>query len=172
MKFLAPLFFWSFLSFIPLVAIYFLKVRPRRKETTAYFLWSKVFTEKKSTSLFNRLRDLLSLILLSVVFGSVCLALTRPEMQDDERKDLLLLIDNSASMSAGTGAQQRLLLAQNAARDLIKGMDASQRASVATVAGDVRFLSHLTDDPRALLDAVDAIQPTALNFRQDALDAL
>ena len=67
MKFLAPLFFWSFLSFIPLVAIYFLKVRPRRKETTAYFLWSRVFTEKKATSLFNRLRDMLSLILLSPV---------------------------------------------------------------------------------------------------------
>lgn len=172
MTFLAPLFFWSFLSFIPLVAIYFLKVRPRRKETTAYFLWSKVFTEKKTSSLFNRLRDLLSLLLLSVVFGSVCLALTRPELQSDERKDLLLLIDNSASMAAGEGGQQRLLLAQNAARDLIKGMDASQRASVAAVAGSVQFLSHLTDDPRQLLDAVDRIQPTALNFRQEALTAL
>ena len=79
MKFLAPLFFWSFLSFIPLVAIYFLKVRPRRKDTTAYFLWNQVFTEKKASSLFNRLRYLFSLILLSLVFGSVWLALTRPE---------------------------------------------------------------------------------------------
>lgn len=172
MKFLAPLFFWSFLSFIPLVAIYFLKVRPRRRETTAYFLWSRVFTERKTASLFNRLRDLLSLVLLSVVFGSVCLALTRPEFEDDERRDLVLLIDNSASMAAGEGAQQRLRLATNAARDLIKGMDASQRASVATVAGDVRFLSHLTDDPRQLLDAVDSVKPTALSFRREAVDAL
>ena len=105
MKFLAPLSFWSFLSLIPLVAVYFLKVGPRRKETTAYFLWSRVFTEKKASSLFNRLRDLLSLILLALVFGSVCLAMTRPEFQDDERKVLLLLIDNSASMSAGEGGQ-------------------------------------------------------------------
>ena len=172
MKFLAPLFFWSFLSFLPLVAIYFLKVRPRRKETTAYFLWSRVFTEKKATSLFNRLRDLLSLILLALVFGSVCLALTRPELEDDERKDLLLLIDNSASMSAGEGGQQRMHLAMNAARDLIKGMDASQRASVATVSSEVNFLSHLTDDPRQLLDAVDSIKPTALNFRREAVAAL
>ncbi len=172
MKFLAPLFFWSFLSFIPLVAIYFLKVRPHRKETTAYFLWSRVFTERKAASLFNRLRDLLSLILLSLVFGSVCLAMTRPEFEDDERKDLLLLIDNSASMSAGEGGQQRLHLAQESARELIRGMDASQRASVASVSGEVRFLSHLTDDPRALLDAVDAIAPTSLNFRREAVTAL
>ncbi len=172
MKFLAPFFFWSFLSFIPLVAIYFLKVRPRRKETTAYFLWTQVFTEKKAASLFNRLRDLLSLLLLSFVFGAVCLALTRPELEDDERKDLLILVDNSASMSAGAGASQRLNLAMNAARDLVKGMDASQRASVATVSGDVRFLSHLTDDPRQLLDSIDAIQPTALNFNRAAVSSL
>ena len=172
MKFLAPLFFWSFLSFIPLVAIFFLKVRPRRKETTAYFLWSRVFTEKKATSLFNRLRDLLSLILLSLVFGSVCLAMTRPELQDDERKDLLLLIDNSASMSAGEGGQQRLHLAQNAARDLIKGMDSTQRASVAAVSIEVHLLSHLTDDPRQLLDAIESIEPTSFNFRREAVGAL
>ena len=172
MKFLAQLFFWSFLSLIPLVAVYFLKVRPRRKETMAYFLWSRVFTEKKATSLFNRLRDLLSLILLSLVFGSVCLAMTRPELQDDERKDLLLLVDNSASMSAGEGGQQRLYLAMNATRDLIKGMDSTQRASVAKVSDEVRILSHQTDDPRALLDAVDSIEPTSLSFRREAVAAL
>ncbi|HEX2749584.1 MAG TPA: BatA and WFA domain-containing protein [Verrucomicrobiales bacterium] len=172
MKFLAPLFFWSFLSLIPLVAVYFLKVRPRRKDTTAYFLWRRVFTEKKAASLFNRLRDLLSLILLALVFGSVCLALTRPELQDDERKDLLLLLDNSASMGAGAGSQQRMNLAMNAARDLIKGMDTSQRASVATVSSEVHFLSHLTDDPRQLLDAVDSIKPSVLNFNRDAVAAL
>lgn len=172
MKFLAPLFFWSFLSFIPLVAVYFLKVRPRRKETTAYFLWSRVFTERKATSLFNRLRDLFSLILLALVFGAVCLAMTRPELQDDERKDLLLLVDNSASMSAGEGGQQRLYLAKNAARDLIAGMDSTQRASVASVSGEVHFLSHLTDDPRALLNAVESIAPTPLNFRRDAVSTL
>ena len=172
MKFLAPLFFWSFLSFLPLVAIYFLKVRPRRREATAFFLWNKVFTEKKATSLFQRLRDLLSLVLMALVFGAVCLALTRPELVDDERKDLLILIDNSASMSAGEGSRQRLALAQAAARDLVKGMDASQRASVAAVSGDVRFLSHLTDNPRQLLDAIDAVPATALDFRREAIAAL
>lgn len=172
MKFLAPLFFWSFLSFLPLIAIYFLKVRPRRREATAYFLWNRVFTEKKSTSLFQRLRDLLSLLLLSLVFGAVCLSLTRPEIVNDERKDLLLLIDHSASMSAGEGSQQRLALAREAAANLIRGMDASQRASVASVASDVRFFSHLTDNPRELLDAVKAVPATALGFRPEAIASL
>ncbi len=172
MKFLAPLFFWSFLSLIPLMAVYFLKVRPRRKLTTAYFLWGKVFTEKKATSLFQRLRDAISLLLMALVFGGVCLALTRPEVSDDERRDLLIMLDTSASMSAGQGSNQRLALAVEAARDLIKGMDAAQRASLATVSQDVQFLSHLTDNPRSLLDALDGLQPSAFPLRREAITSL
>lgn len=172
MTFLAPLFFWSFLSFIPLVAVYFLKVRPRKRETTAYFLWQKVFTEKKTASLFQRLRDLWSLALMALVFGAVCLALTKPEVNTAERRDLLILVDNSASMAAGEGGAQRLALARSAAGDLIRGMDGTQRGAVATVADAVTFLSHQTDNPRQLLDAVDQVRPTSLPLRSEALKAL
>lgn len=172
MKFLAPWFFWSFLSLLPLVAIYFLKVRPRRKEATAYFLWQKVFTEKKTASLFQRLRDLFSLIIMALMFGAVCLALTKPELQDDARQDLLVIIDQSASMSAGQGSSQRLALAKEAATNLIKGLDGSQRAAVATLDGNLKFLSHLSDDPKALLDAVETIQPTDLELSLNPLASL
>lgn len=172
MTFLAPLFFWSFLSFLPLVAVYFLKVRPRKRETTAYFLWQKVFTEKKTASLFQRLRDLWSLALMALVFGAVCLALTKPELAVSERRDLLILLDNSASMGAGEGASQRIALARTAAGDLIRGMDGTQRAAVATVAQEVTFLSHQTDNPRQLLDAVEKVAPTSLALRAGALSGL
>lgn len=172
MTFLAPLFFWSFLSFIPLVAVYFLKVRPRKRETTAYFLWQKVFTEKKTASLFQRLRDLWSLALMALVFGAVCLALTKPELSSTERRDLLILVDNSASMAAGEGSAQRLALARTAAGDLIRGMDGTQRGAVAAVADSVTFLSHQTDNPRQLLDALDQVKPTSLPLRPEALKAL
>lgn len=172
MTFLAPLFFWSFLSFLPLVAVYFLKVRPRKRETTAYFLWQKVFTEKKSASLFQRLRDLFSLMLMALVFGVICLALTKPEVNSAQRRDLLILLDNSASMGAGEGGSQRMSLARAAAGDLIRGMDGTQRAAVATVSDSVTFLSHQTDNPRQLLDAVDSVTPTSLALKPEALTAL
>ncbi|MES2705298.1 MAG: BatA and WFA domain-containing protein [Verrucomicrobiota bacterium] len=172
MTFLAPLFFWSFLSFLPLVAVYFLKVRPQKRETTAYFLWQKVFTEKKTASLFQRLRDLWSLALMALVFGAVCLALTKPELATSERRDLLILLDNSTSMAAGEGGNQRLALAREAAGELIRGMDGTQRAAVAAVAQEVTFLSHQTDNPRQLLDAVAGVAPTSLALRPGALAGL
>ncbi len=49
MSLLAPAFLWTLAALAPLAAIYFLKVRPRKKPVTAFFLWQKIFTEKKAS---------------------------------------------------------------------------------------------------------------------------
>ncbi|MEM7384726.1 MAG: BatA and WFA domain-containing protein [Verrucomicrobiota bacterium] len=172
MSFLAPAFFWAFLALIPLIAIYFLKVRPRRKTTNAYFLWEKIFEERKTSSLFSRLRDLFSLLLLMLVFSAIVLALTRPELADDSRKDLLILVDHSASMSAGEGGGTRLEMALDTAREIVLGLNHSQRAAVAVVASEVVFRSHVSDNPRLLLDVIDGIGATDLPLKAEALDSL
>ncbi len=160
MTFASPIFFWSFLALAPLIAIYLLKVRPRRKPTTAFFLWEKIFQEKRASSLMHRLRDLLSLLMMALAFCAVCLALAQPRWTNDNRKDLLLIIDNSASMSAQEGLSTRLEQAKSRAAQIAQGLDGTQRAAVATVARDLRYVSHLTDNPRELVAAIEAIQPS------------
>ncbi len=167
MSLLSPIFAYAFLALIPLGAVYFLKVRPRRRETSAYFLWEKVFTGKKSSALFQRLRDVWSLLLMALAFAAVAFALCGPEFSRDDRKDLLLVIDQSASMQA----QGRLAAAKDQASGIIRALNGSQRAAVAVMAADLQFLSHLTDDPRELLDAIEKIQPTDLPLRLDSLKA-
>ena len=166
MNFLSPLFFWSFLSLIPLALIYLLKVRPRRKPTTAYFLWEEIFQERRPNRLLERLRDFWSLILMALAFCAVCLALTRPEVGDGERKDVLILIDNSASMSTTVAnAESRLQSAKNVAVDILRAFNGNQRAAIASVANEVVYQSHVSDNPRELIDAVNAIEPTSFEFR-------
>ena len=165
MNFLSPLFFWSFLSLIPLALIYLLKVRPRRKPTTAYFLWEEIFQERRPNRLLERLRDFWSLILMALAFCAVCLALTRPEVGDGERKDVLILIDNSASMSTVANAESRLQSAKNVAVDILRAFNGNQRAAIASVANEVVYQSHVSDNPRELIDAVNAIEPTSFEFR-------
>ena len=94
MSFASPVFFWALLSLIPLAAIYLLKVRPVRKPTTAWFLWEDIFQEKKATSLFQRFRDLFSLLLMAAAFIAVVFAMTRPNFSGDRQQDLILLVDN------------------------------------------------------------------------------
>lgn len=169
MSFANPIFFWAFLSLIPLIAIYLLKVRPVRKQTTAFFLWNDIFREKKATSLFQRFRDLLSLLLMALVFASVVMALTRPEFGTDDRQDIILLVDNSASMNTSEGGTTRLESAKSVAREIVRALNGSQRCSIATLSNEATYQSHLTDNPKELLDAIDKINSTILPSRIKAL---
>ncbi len=172
MSFLAPAFLWTLAALAPLAAIYFLKVRPRKKPVTAFFLWQKIFTEKKASALFKRLRDVFSLLLMALAFAAIAFALAEPDFAGDERKDLLIVVDHSASMSAKDGTTTRLEKAKQRARDLIAGMNGTQRAAVASFAEVTRMLEHPTRHRKALLEAVDSIQPTELPSRVEALRAL
>jgi|GEM_PF-900490 len=172
MTFLAPAFLWTFSALAALTAIYFLKVRPRKKPVTAFFLWQRLFTEKKSTAFFKRLRDLWSLLLMALAVAAVALALAEPDFQGDKREDLLIVIDNSVSMSAHQDGETRLALAKAKARSIIVGLHASQRAAVASFADSTRIVAHPTRHRKALLDAVDQITQTQLASRVDALLAL
>ena len=170
MSFANPIFFWAFLSLIPLIAIYFLKVSPVRKSTTAYFLWENIFKEKRSQTLFQRLRDLLSLLLMALAFIGVVLAMASPFWTSDDRQDLILLIDNSASMNADDGGTTRLAKAKSVASDIVRSLNGSQRCSIATVSNETVYRSYLTDNPRNLLEAIDAIEPSPLPFRSVVLE--
>ncbi len=168
MTFLHPMMIWSLAALLPLAAFYFLKVRPRRKPTTAFFLWDKVFQERRASSLFKRLRDAWSLLLMMLACAAICLALARPEW-NDRRQDVLILIDNSASMAAKDGSTPRIDAAKRAAAEIIEGLNGAQRAAVATVAERVIYRSHLTDNPRELLDTVEAVKASNQSLRLDVL---
>ena len=169
MNFVSPVFFWALVSLLPLIAIYLLKVKPTLKPTTAFFLWEDIFQEKKATSLFQRFRDLLSLLMMMLAFLAIVFALVRPDLSGDNQKDLVLLIDNSASMNAIDGGSSRLEQAKTVARQIVRGLNGTQRCSVATVSNESAFLSNLTDNPRELLDAIASIQPGLLTSEIDVL---
>lgn len=169
MTLLSPIFLWTFAALIPLALIYLLKVRPRKKPTTAFFLWQKVITPDRRSALFQRLRDIFSLLLMALAFGLIALALTEPELAGDERKNLVLILDQSASMQAREGTQTRYELAQQRARDVIRGLRGSQQASVAGAAHDLSFAAHLTRHQRSLLEAVDKLKATDMPLDVGAL---
>lgn len=170
MTFLQPAFLWSFLFLAPLAAIYLLKVRPTRKDTTVLFLWENLLQEKRSSALFRRLRDVFSLLLLALALSAICLSLSRPVLtRTEDDKELILLIDNSASMSAQPGGRSRLDLAKEAARKIISAIDMERRVAVAHVASRLKYTVTLTTNLRLLRDGVDCIGETDLPFRKAAL---
>lgn len=161
MTFASPALLWSLLALLPLVAIYFLKVRPRRQPATAYFLWEKIFNEKRANRLWQRLRSLWSLLIMALAFIAVALAMGDPRLEDADRQDLLLVIDTSLSMQAkDASGNSRLELAKQRAVELAQSLDGVQKAAVASVSNQLRYESHLTDNPRELIAAIRKIEPT------------
>lgn len=168
MSFLSPVWLWSLLALFPLIAVYLLKVRPRRKKTNAYFLWQKVFEEKRTSALFQRLRDVFSLLLMILVFIAACLALARPRITSEDDQDLLIVIDTSASMQAGDGRDTRIQQAKNKAKNMVRALNGDRRAAIATLDQQLRFQTHLTNNPKVLMDSIRRVKASDLPMSTQA----
>ena len=160
MNFTSPSFLWMLAALVPLIAAYFLKVRPRRFPVNALFLWERIFQEKKASSLFQRLRDALSLLMLALALGAIALAAAGPRPPSQDKRDLLIVIDTSPSMRAktGTGGKDGLEAAKERARDIVRALNGTRRAALATASGELDFLSHASDSPKDLTDAIARLQ--------------
>jgi len=171
MNFLAPQFLWGFLALIPLAAAYLLKVRPRKKQTNTWFLWEQIFEEKNNTSLFSKMRNFLSLLLMIIALSLIILGLSQPSLRDEDNSNLIIIIDRSASMSALTDSSNNTHLdsAKNKAHDLIKSLGSNQQASLAVLDSNLQFLTHLSSNTHRLHQAIDSISPSVIPLKESAI---
>jgi len=167
-----PVYLWGLAALLPLAAIYLLKVRPRRKPVTALFLYQRIFTQKRASSLFHRLRDALSLLLMILAVSAIVLGLAQPGCSSNQRSDLLILIDHSASMAAVEDGRSRLEDAKEQARDIVRALDGKQRCVLASIADTARIRVHLSNNPRELIEAIDGIAQSDLPLRMEAVGNL
>jgi hypothetical protein len=134
----------------------------RRHVTTLKPFSSLMFFEKRTQSSVRhrRLRYLtllslrvLLLILLALAFASPYLKRSASASSSD--RILLLVIDNSLSMRAGS----RLADAKRQALSVLESRRASDRAQVAELGSQLHVLTQPVADSSALRAAVDGIQP-------------
>lgn len=162
MSFLNPGYLWGLLFCVPLVAVYLLKVKPKKQETNAWFLWEKVLEEKETSALFSKLRSFLSLLLMLLMIILVCVGLSEPTFSKKDNRDVFILIDQSASMQAEVNGQSSLELAKNEAHAVVNSLYTGQRASIAVVNQSVKFLTHLSSNAQGLHKLIDSIEPSQL----------
>ena len=72
----------------------------------------------------------------------------------------VLMIDNSASMAATDVAPSRLAQAKEAAKQVVRDMDADDLAMVIAFADSAQVISNYTGDRRTLTQRIEAIGPT------------
>jgi aerotolerance regulator-like protein/VWA domain-containing protein len=133
----------------------------KRLTTTPKPWASLMFFESrtKSSTRHRRLRYLLLLSLRLLVLLLLVLAFANPFINRNtaglaSNRLVLLVVDNSFSMRAGT----RLADAKDAAMSVLAGKGAA-RAQVAAFGSQLRLMTQPTEDQSALRAAVQAIQP-------------
>ncbi|MEZ4406431.1 MAG: VWA domain-containing protein [Polyangiales bacterium] len=160
------------------VVLYILKLRRRRVLVPFTRLWDRVLADRPTSSLFSKLKRLLSLLIQLALLALIVAALGDPRPAGAARsgRSLVVLVDGSASMKAVDVLHGRSHAAREALRRLVREMGPADRMLVAQMDAEVTALSPMTDDPAALESAVSAYAPRdtgldfarALRFAQDA----
>jgi hypothetical protein len=161
------------------LVLYILKLRRRVVAVPFSPLWERILRDKEATSLFSKLKRLLSLLLQLALLALLVLALGDPRAAESVLKGrtVVVLVDASASMQAGDVAPSRLGVARDEVKKIIRGLGGADRMLIAQMDAMVTPLGPVTGDTSALERELDAIQPTdaradfprALRFATDVL---
>ena len=164
MNFLSPTSLFLFGLAVPIVALYILKLRRRREPVSTLMFWEELFRERQTTSLFQRLKHLLSLLLQLLFLALLVFAIAQPQFAfiTKSARQFVLIIDQSASMNAieGTDGTTRLDTAKQRALRTVETLRFMDEMTVMSVHKRPIIHSPFTNHQKSLRAAINAIQPT------------
>src|SRR5262245_41041852 len=169
-------------AFALAVVFYILKLRRRPVAVPFSPFWHAVLRDREASRLFSQLKRWLSLLLQLCLLAALVVALgdPRPAAAIGEGRNIVILVDASASMKAVDVKPSRLEVAKEEARKLVRSLGGSDRALVVEMGAVPVPRSTLSGDPTELVPAVDAIRAAdiradlgrALDLARDALSGL
>ena len=162
MQFASPTsLLWLSLA-VPIVILYILKIRMRRVPVSTVMFWNQIFDEKKPRSIWQRLRHLISLLLQLAFLALLVFAVADPFFAWEKRdvRSIVLIVDNSASMAAKTGATTHLTEAKRRGERLVRGLRIRDQLAVVSAGTTPKVESGLTNHQRTLREALNAIPAT------------
>ncbi len=169
MNLLSPTSLFLFGLAIPIIALYILKLRRRRESVSTLMFWEQLFKERQTTSLFQRLKHLLSLLLQLLFLALLVLAVARPQFAfiTKSARQLILIVDRSASMNAvldfdpeNPETESRLDSAKETALQIVQGLRFMDEMSV--ISCHTRPIIHtpFTKHQKTIREAIESIEPT------------
>ncbi len=156
MSFLLPLAWWLSLLSLPVIALYLLKTRQRRRRVSTLLFWNQIKPKVENSPLWRKLRRWLSLLLQLLILALVVAALARPSFDWEKRatQRTVAILDTSASMEAASPAPSRRELAARRVETLISRLRIQDEMALLTAEDPPRILSGWTSSKRALREAL------------------
>ncbi len=167
MSFLSPLAFLALALSLPLVLLYFLKVRRRDQPVPSLLLWEPLLRDREASAFFQRLQRDPLLILQLLALLALTIALARPAitvMGQGARK-VVVVLDGSASMKARDGGSTRFAQARAEATQLVNRLGEGAEILVIETGVQPRVLAALGRDRDRALAGLRSAQPRDLPNR-------
>ncbi|MBA2720666.1 MAG: BatA domain-containing protein [Chloroflexi bacterium] len=172
MPFASPLALLGLLFIPVVVAMYLLRLRRTETVVPSTLLWRRLAADVEANAPWQKLRrSLLFLLQLLLVLILAFLA-ARPfvERPAGLARDLVLIVDTSASMGATDVLPDRLAAAKDASLAALKDLPSGGRVSVIEAGRTARIVATGTADLGRIRQAIESIRPSV--GRGDLGDAL
>lgn len=163
MPFFSPL---NLLWIIPMasliVVMYILKLRRRDVVVSSTWLWRQVIRDVQANAPFQKLRKNLLLFLQLLAVLLLVLLLARPFWQGKGLggRSVVIVVDNSASMSATDVGKSRLDEAKREAMSVVNDMRTEDQMMVLAAGAKPEAMTGFTADRSELARAINSIRQT------------
>lgn len=160
MNFLAPGAFLLGLLLPVIVALYLLKLRRVERPVPSNYLWRRMVRDVEANAPWQKLKPNLLMILQLLFLLAMIFALARPFNWSEgaSGQAAVIIIDNSASMSATDTAPTRLDAAKQRARQLVDDMPDNARVTVIEAGREARVLVSSSLDRRQAYLAIESVR--------------
>jgi hypothetical protein len=172
MPFATPLALLGLLFVPAVIAMYLLRLRRTETVIPSTLLWQRLAADTEANAPWQRLRRSLLFLLQLLLVAALAFLAARPFLERPAglARDLVLIVDTSASMSATDVLPDRLTAAKHAAIEALRDLPSGGKVSVIEAGRTARIAVTGTSDLGRVRQAIEAIRPTV--SRGDLGDAL
>lgn len=172
MGLLAPLALIGLLAIPIIVAFYMLRLRRPEQPVSSTFLWQQLVRDVEANAPWQKLKRSLLLLLQLLLALLLAFVVARPfsEHPAGLARDLVLVIDASASMSATDVFPDRLTAAKRLAQEQLAQVPSDGRVSVIAAGETARVVANEATDRGRISQAIESVE--ASTSASDLTDAL
>lgn len=159
MRFLNLWPLWLLLIIPFLILLYILKQKSQEKVVSSIMLWDEVYRNIQANTPFEKLKRNIMLFLQLTILLFIIMALMHPFIKyfGKNYNDIIIAIDNSASMSAMYNNKSRLENAKEIAKDYIKSYPKGTNISVICASDIIEFKVNSSKDMSFVNKKIDEI---------------
>ena len=172
MPFATPLALLGLLFVPAVIAMYLLKLRRDEAVVPSTLLWTRLVADVEANAPWQRLRRSLLFFLQLLLVIALALLAARPFLERPAglARDIVLVMDTSASMAATDVVPDRLTAAKQVAIDALKDLPTGGKVSLIAADRTARIVVNESGDLARVRQAIESIPVT--QTRGDLGDAL